>query len=102
MHGEAAALAAIRAAFAEPVRYEPGGLAAAIDDLPVIWSDVPGDAFQGAGNTTRTITAEIERASVPARPTKATRITRKAITWRVIEVADRDDIAAWVVTLERI
>lgn len=94
------ALAAIWKAFGEPVDYLPALGIDPIPDLPVIWSDVPGDPFQGPGNTTRTVTAEIAQASVPGRPTKATRITRAGKTWKVIEVTDRDDVGAWVATLE--
>ena len=101
MIGGEAALAAIRAVFAEPVRYLPAGGGPAIDPLPVIWSDVAGAEFQGAGNTLRTITAEIERSTVPARPSKPVRIVRAGATWGVTEVVDRDDIDAWVVTLEQ-
>lgn len=96
------ALATIRAAFAEPVSYIDHVGATPIADLPVIWSDVAGDPFQGPGNTTRTITAEIERGSVPGRPSKATRISRGTVTWKVIEVVDRDDVDAWVATLEKV
>ena len=93
-------LAAIRAAFGEPVDYQhaAGGV---ITGLSVIWSDVAGDPFQGPGNTTRHITAEIEMLSVPGRPTIQTRLTRKGVEWKVIQVVDRDDVEAWVVTLEK-
>ncbi|WP_010218852.1 head-tail joining protein [Sphingomonas sp. PAMC 26621] len=102
MDGEAAALAAIRAAMSEPVDYLPavGFESATIFGLPVIWSDEPGEAFQGPGNTTRTKTAEIEQIAVPTRPNKQTRITRRGKVWAVTEVVDRDDVGAWVVTLE--
>lgn len=97
---DAAALAAIRAAFGESVGYAGGGLPAP-DDLMVIWSDVAGDPFQGAGNTTRTITCEIEKALLPARPAAADRITRDGVAWKPIEVTDRADVAAWVITVGR-
>lgn len=101
MSGEAAALAAIRAEWAEPVDYKPSTTLDVVPGLLVIWSDVPGDAFQGPGNTTRTVTAEIEQAAIDGRPTKAARITRKGVVWKVNEVTDRDDVDAWVVTLVR-
>lgn len=101
MLGSSAALSAIRAAFGEPVRYVHVTGAQPIDPLSVIWSDVAGDAFQGPGNTTRTVTAEIEVGAVPGRPDKRTRLTRAAVEWKVIEVVDREDVNAWVVTLER-
>lgn len=102
MLGGAAALEAVFSTFAEPVRYEPGGGAPAIDALPVIWSDVPGDPFQGPDNTTRHITAEVRRGSVPARPDKAVRIIRGGVTWKLLgRVTERDDVDAWVIPLER-
>lgn len=94
-------LAAIHAAFSEPVDYLPAPSALLIPSLPVVWSDVAGEPFQGPGNTTRHITAEIEMASVPGRPTAQTRITRKGVVWKVKQVVDRDDVGAWVVTLEK-
>lgn len=102
MQGGAVALEAVFAAFAEPVRYLPGGSAEAIDPLPVVWSDVPGDPFQGPDNTTRHITAEVRRGSVPARPDKTVRIIRAGVTWKPSGgVTERDDVDAWVIPLER-
>ena len=95
------ALTSIRAAFGEPVDYLPSSSAALIPDLNVVWSDVAGEPFQGPGNTTRHVSAEIYVGDVPGRPTKETRLTRKGITWKVIQVVDRDDVEAWVVTLEK-
>ncbi len=95
------ALAAIRAAHGTPVDYLPSASAALIPGLNVIWSDVAGEPFQGPGNTTRHISAEIYVGDVPGRPTAQTRLTRKGITWKVIQVGDRDDVEAWVVTLEK-
>lgn len=101
------ALASIRAAFAEPVDYYPSVGDEPIPDLPVIWSDDAGQAFQGPGNTVRTISAEIavdakgsDDRVVPERPTRATRLVRKNVNWTVIQVVDREDVGAWVVTLE--
>ena len=99
--GGTAALAAIFGTFAEPVRYWPGGAAPAIDGLGVIWSDGSAPPFQGPDDTTRRVRVEIRRGSVPARPTKATRIERGGVTWKVNGVTDRDDVDAWEATLER-
>jgi len=97
---ELAALAAIDAAFGETVSYSGPGVADPID-LRVIWSDVSGEAFQGAGNTVRTITCEVRKSLLPVQPNKTSRIVRGAITWKPQQVVDRDDVAGWVVTLER-
>lgn len=101
------ALATIRAAFAGPVDYYPTEGDDPLLDLPVIWSDEAGQSFQGPGNSTRTISAEIavdavdrDGVAIPGRPTSNTRIVRKTVAWTVIEVVDREDVGAWVVTLE--
>lgn len=98
---EAAALAAIRAAFGASVGYAGAGLPLPTDVM-VIWSDVAGDPFQGAGNTTRTVTCEIEKALLPARPGAGDRITRDGMVWKPIEVIDRADVGAWVITVGRV
>lgn len=96
----AAAMPAFLAAFGELVTYEGAGLAEPTD-LGVIWSDVSGEPFQGPGNTTRTVSFEIDKALLPQRPGKSNRITRKGIVWQPQEVADRDDIGKWVVFVEK-
>jgi hypothetical protein len=107
MAEQVAGLAAIRAAFSEPVDYYHSVGDDPIPNLPVIWSDEAGTEFQGSGNTTRTITAEIafdatgsDDRAIPGRPDRETRIGRKSVFWTVAQVLDRDDIGAWVVTLE--
>lgn len=100
MIGEVAALDAIFAAFAEPVRYIHADGAVPIDDFAVVWSDSPGPAFQGLGETTREVTAEIRRGSVPGKPGRDMRIERNGITWKLNQVDERDDVDAYVVTLE--
>jgi hypothetical protein len=97
---EAAALASIDAVFEETVIYTGGGLTVPTP-IPVVWSDMPGESFQGAGNTTRTITAEIRYSLLAQRPAKADRIARDGKLWKPIQVADRDEMARWVVTLEQ-
>lgn len=94
-----AALAAVRAAFAEPIIYDGDGLAAAT--IQVVWSDVAADPFQGPGNTARVVSCEVSQADLPQRPSKAGRITRAGRAWKVNEVTPRDDVGAWVLTLER-
>lgn len=98
---EAAALAAIDAAFAKPVLYTGGGLPepAIID---VIWSDTAGQRFQGAGNTTRTVSCEVCYADLRRRPDKSDRILRGSTIWKPNQVVDRDDIGKWDVVLEKV
>ena len=98
---EAAALAANDAAFAESVIYTGGGLTepTAID---VIWSDTAGQRFQGAGNTTRTVSCEVRYADLGRKPAAADRLLRGAVIWKPQQVTERDDIAKWVVVLEKV
>lgn len=95
-----AALAAVFDAFAEPVAYLHGNGFAWEENFPVVWSDSPGPPFQGVGETTREVTAEIRRASVPDMPGRDMRIDRKGVTWALQQVIERDDVDAYVVTLE--
>jgi hypothetical protein len=97
---ERAALAAVDAAFSEPVIYTGGGLAQATE-LGVIWSDVAGDPFQGAGNTTRIISCEVRQSDLPGRPTKNDRIGYGSAIWQPNDVTRRDDIGKWSIVLER-
>lgn len=96
----AAAAAVIDAAFAETVTYTGGGLPAPTK-ITVVWSDMPGDAFQGPGNTTRTVSCEIRYGKLPQRPKKADRITRNGSDWKPNQVSDDDTVGAWNVVLER-
>ena len=89
-----AALAAIDAAFAEPISYNG-------QPITAVWSDVPGEAFQGSGNTTRTISCEIRKSKLSQRPDTDDTLVRAGVTWRVNEVVDRDDVGAWQLFMER-
>ncbi len=100
MIGEAAALAAIDAAFEEPVIYTGGGLAVPTV-LRVIWSDVAADAFQGAGNTTRSVSCEVRQADLPQPPAKSDRILRDGVVWGPNDVTRRDDISKWAIVLKK-
>ncbi|USI71619.1 head-tail joining protein [Sphingomonas morindae] len=96
-----AGLAAIDAAFAEPVSYSGAGLAAGAPPIAVIWSDVAGQPGDNGRSTTRVISCEIRKELLPARPGKSDRLTRAGVTWSPIEVVDRDDLGRWQITLER-
>ena len=98
---EAAASAAIDALYAEPVVYAGGGLPEP-KTINVIWSDVAGDPFQGAGNTVRVISAEIQQTDLPAQPAKADRLTRNGTVWQPNDSTRRDDIGKWVVILKQV
>lgn len=94
------AAAAIDAVYAEPVLYTGGGLAGPAV-VPVIWMDSAGERFPGAGNTVRTISCEIQKTELPARPAKSDRLVRAGATWKPNDITSRDDIGKWVLILER-
>jgi hypothetical protein len=98
---DAAALAAIDAEYGEPVVYAGGGLSEP-KTIDVIWSDVAGDTFQGAGNTVRIISAEVQQADLLAEPAKSERHTRGGIVWQPNDSTRRDDIGKWVVILKQV
>lgn len=116
-----AAATAIDAVFGEPVLYSGAGIS--YETIRVIWSDVAGQAFQGAGNTVRTIGCEIRKSQLPGEPSADDVIERFAandrgdfgdpddygagrdcapISWRPIEIVDRADVDAWWLTLEQV
>jgi hypothetical protein len=97
---EAAALAAIDAVYAEPVTYVADGFKA--KPLMVVWSDVAGDPFQGAGNTVRIVSAEIYQSDLSGRPAKADRLIREGVHWQPIDVTKRDDLGKWIVVLDQL
>lgn len=98
---EASASAAIDALYGEPVVYAGGGLPEP-KTIDVIWSDVAGDPFQGAGNTVRIISAEIQQSDLRAEPAKSDRLTRGDILWQPNDSTRRDDIGKWVVILKQV
>lgn len=95
------AAADIRAASPDTVLYTGGGLAQPTE-LRVIWTDAPGDPFQGPGNTTRTVTAEIACADLPNRPIRSDRLARGGLTWRPNQVSYDDNVDAWLIVLEKV
>jgi len=94
------AAADIRAASPDTVLYTGGGLPEPTE-LRVIWTDAPGDPFQGAGNTTRTVTAEIALHLLPNKPDRSDSLLRNGVTWAPQQVAYDDNVVAWVVVLEQ-
>ncbi|MBP6031258.1 MAG: hypothetical protein KA533_07505 [Sphingobium sp.] len=92
-------LAAIHAAFADPVVYTGAGLTAA--PLTAICSDVPADAFLGAGATARHISFEFRASDLPSAPGKGDIIVHDGVNWSVIDIVRRRDIAAWSLSVEK-
>ena len=96
-----AAAAVIRAQSPDIVTYIGGGLAEPTD-MRVIWTDAPGDQFQGAGDTLRTVTMEVAFDALPSRPSKADRAVRNGVTWKPIQTEADDNVKAWACTMERV
>tara|TARA_R110000868_G_scaffold92872_6_gene257523 strand:- start:5370 stop:5660 length:291 start_codon:yes stop_codon:yes gene_type:complete len=88
----------IHDAFAEAVVYVRG---AERLDITAIYSDVPADAFQGSGASARHISFEIRKSVLAQRPQKADVIEHSSGNWKPIDVVERLDVAAWVVSVER-
>jgi hypothetical protein len=95
---EAAALADIRAAYEEPVIYTGAGLVGAT--IAAIPSDSAALPFQGPGSTAREVSFEIGQASLPEEPRNGNLIQHGGKNWSVIDITQRDDIAAWVLVVE--
>lgn len=92
-------LAAIHAAFADPVIYTGAGLSAA--PITAVFSDVPADAFLGAGASARHISFELRASDLPSAPGKGDLIVHDGVTWSVIDIVRRRDIAAWSLSVEK-
>jgi hypothetical protein len=93
------ALAAIHAAFAEPVVYSGAGLdEAAITAVP---TEAAADAYQGPGATTRKQAFEVPFSFLPSDPSKTDTLVHDGLRWRVNDITRRDDVAAWLLVVER-
>jgi len=72
------------------------------EPIRAIKIDEPADEFQGIAGKARRVSFEIQTTDLPRRPEKgdiASEITPPR-DWSVIDIADRDDVGAWVVTVE--
>lgn len=92
-------LAAIHAAFADPVIYTGAGLSAA--PITAIISDVSADAFLGAGASARHISFEVQESDLPSPPGKGDLIVHEGVSWSVIDIVRRRDVAAWSLSVEK-
>jgi hypothetical protein len=90
---EAAALAAIDAAFAIDILYTGAGLEA--EALSAIKSDVAASDFQGPGNTLREISFEINDSDLPERPRKGNGIVEvdTGLSWEVNDITPLSEFA---------
>lgn len=97
---EAAALAAIRQHYAVSVTYTGAGLAG--DTITAIPIDAGAPVFQGPGDTLQSLTFEIDKSLLPGTPRKGDIIGGfRGRDWSVIERTERDDVEAWLVTVEQ-
>lgn len=90
---------AIREAFAIEVLYTGAGLAGV--EVLAVKSDVPADAFQGAGSSLRQILFEIGQSALPQEPAQGDLLAEGGDVWRVTEVRRRDDVRAWELVVSR-
>lgn len=89
----------IHAEFADPIIYTPHGG----DELAItaVRSDLDGmDLGRGGGDTVRQIDFEVRKADLPDRPTKQDLIVDSIGSYRVINIVDRPEIAAWQLSVE--
>ncbi|HEV7658829.1 MAG TPA: hypothetical protein VGO55_03185 [Allosphingosinicella sp.] len=95
---EAAALADIRAAYEEPVIYTGAGLDG--ETIMAIPSDSAALPFQGPGSTAREVSFEIAQALLSEEPRNGNLLQHGANHWSVIDITQRDDVAAWLLVVE--
>jgi hypothetical protein len=93
--GEAAALAAIHAAWAddEPIIYTQASVA--VGPVLAIRSDVAAPTFQGPGASLRKVTYEVRKPDLPAEPTKRDTFTHRGRKWSIAERISLDELDAW-------
>ncbi|WHO37874.1 hypothetical protein PMI04_015035 [Sphingobium sp. AP49] len=99
------AAADLHQAFADPITYTGAGLNGAT--ITGTKYDVAGDLFQGAGSTARRVWFEIQQGDLPQAPAKRNGVrhtdpmTGITTDWSVIDIARRDDIGAFDLTVEK-
>ena len=96
-----AALAAIHAAFAAPVRFTRAEDGHTTEALPAVRSDRTEEFGSDYGRTTRRVIFEIRQSALLVEPRKGDQISDGNKIWRVIQCIARDDVAAWECTVER-
>lgn len=94
---DAAALADIHAAFAQPVTWRQDGT---IVDVSAVLFNGHGDDPIGVGMSVRRRGYEVRKADLPFDPRSGDNITDSGQQWRVIDVMEYDEAAAWRVHVE--
>lgn len=95
----AAAAAEIHATFAETIVYTGAGKTA--EAVAAVRSDVEADPFAGPGKSLRQVTYEVLKADFAVKPENGETFVADGLNWRVINVVDRDDVFAWVLTASK-
>lgn len=99
--GADGAAARLHARMAKPVTYTGAGLTGG--SVAAIKSDVAAASFQGNGESLREVSFEIRKAALPEEPGEGDLITESngaGRIWSVIDIAERDDVDAWKLTVE--
>ena len=107
----ASPLAGLRSALfaldgAEPVTFTPAATGVAVH-LNAIRTDNPAGDFNSPGNVKRSIAFEFAKADLATKPVQkvdliaATDHAGNAESWRVNQVLDQENLASWLVWVER-
>lgn len=99
---EQVALDAIHDTFAdrEPLAYIQSGQLLPL--FTAVRSERKAPAFEGPGNSLRSIAWEFRMVDVPVRPRTNEVFTHRGRRWRISDVATMDDVAAWEVIVSDI
>lgn len=99
--GTDAAAARLHARMAKPVAYTGAGLTG--DIVAAVKADVSAQSFDRSGQSLREASFEVRKEALPADPGKGNLIAENSGAgriWSVIDVAERDDVDAWLLTVE--
>lgn len=94
---DAAALADIHSAFAQPVSWQQDAVSV---NVTAIAYNARGDDQIGVGMSVRQKGYEVSQASLPFDPRHGDIITDDGLSWRVIDVMDYAEATAWRVQVE--
>jgi hypothetical protein len=94
-----AALQAIHDAFAVPVEWTQGSTV--VSDISAIAFHDPGDDPIGVGRSVRQKGFEARKSDLPFEPALDDQIDDAGVIWRVIDVMDYEEAAAWRVMVEK-
>lgn len=93
-----AALAAIHAAFADPITYDGAGLDAG--EITAVFSEMEAGQFMGPGKTAKRVVFEVQFEDLPGAPAKGDTIVHETGSWTVIDIDPRRDVQAYWLSVE--